>query len=180
IWRQPLVGTFRGRRVVTFPPPGSGGVVLEALGLIGTDAYQGRDAVSRSHLLASVLAQAFADRARWHGDPAFTQVPPRQLPAPARLERLRPRITDDTVSEPMVALVPDHGTTHLSVVDGAGNAVALTTTINTGFGAGFTVPGTGIVLNDEMDDFAVAPGAANVYGLTGADANAIAPRKRPQ
>src|SRR5262249_57445197 len=97
----------------------------------------GRDAVSRSHLLASVLAQAFADRARWYGDPAFARVPTTQLLAPARLARLRQRITDDAVSEPTVARVPEHGTTHLSVVDGAANAVALTPTINPAFRAPF-------------------------------------------
>lgn len=180
IWREPLTGSFRGRHVVTFPPPGSGGVVLEALGMIGAEDIAARDPVGRAHLLASVLAQAFADRARWYGDPGFTRVPTAQLLASTRLGRLRQRITDDAVSVPDVALDADHGTAHLSVVDGAGNAVALTTTINTAFGAGFTVPGTGIILNNEMDDFAVAPGAPNVYGLTGTTANAIVPGKRPQ
>jgi len=103
----------------------------------------------------------------------------KSLLEPTRLKALRARIPPDRVIAPTVAMKPDAGTAHVSVVDGYGNAVAITTTINTSFGAGIMVPGTGIILNNEMDDFAL-PGVANVYGLTGGTANAIAPGKRPQ
>jgi gamma-glutamyltranspeptidase/glutathione hydrolase len=126
------------------------------------------------------MAQAFADRARWYGDPDFATVPVAALLVPARLAALRARLSAVRVVEPSAALVADHGTAHVSVVDGAGNAAAITTTINTSFGAGIMAPGTGIVLNDEMDDFALAPGVPNVYGLVGTAANAVAPEKRPQ
>jgi gamma-glutamyltranspeptidase/glutathione hydrolase len=178
-WRQPLYGTFMGRDVVTFPPPGSGGVVLEILGMLAAAPLgePGWDSASWLHLLAGCMAQGFADRARWYGDVA---VPTDRLLAPPRLAWLRGRLRDDRVVRPDVALDPDAGTAHVSVVDDAGNAVSMTTTINTPFGAGLMVPGTGIALNNEMDDFAVTPDASNAYGLTGLSANAIAPGKRPQ
>jgi len=183
-WRRPLVGTFRGRRVVTFPPPGSGGLVLEALGLLAQDDLPalGAGTPTTLHLLASVLAQVFTDRARWYGDPAFVEVPVPALLAPPRLARLRADMSAVRVYSPTaaLALAPDGGTANVSVVDVAGNAVAITTTINTGFGAGILVPGTGIILDNEMDDFALAPDTPNVYGLVGSAANALAPRKRPQ
>ena len=181
-WRRPLTGAFCGRRIVTFPPPGSGGIVLEVLGLLAHDDLPalGAGGPTLLHLLAGALAQGFADRARWYGDPAFAAVPVARLLAPPRLRALRARLSAVRVTEPSAALVPDAGTAHVSVVDADGNAVALTTTINTAFGAGVLVPGTGVILNDEMDDFAVAPGVPNAYGLVGAAANAIAPGKRPQ
>jgi gamma-glutamyltranspeptidase/glutathione hydrolase len=175
-WRSPLIAFFRGRRIVTFPPPGSGGVVLTMLGMLGEDDLGTMAPGARAHLLAGAMAQGFADRAAWYGD---TQVPVWSLLDPARLRALRARIHPDRVTAPIADLIADAGTTHLSVVDAAGNAVAMTTTINTAFGAGIVVPGTGIVLNNEMDDFAL-PGAANAFGLDGATANAIAPGKRPQ
>ena len=181
-WRRPLVGTFCGRRILAFPPPGSGGVVLTALGILGHDdlAALGADGPTLLHLLASALAQAFTDRARWYGDPAFTAVPLGALLAPPRLVRLRAGLSAVRTTEPRATLVPDAGTAHVSVVDTDGNAVALSTTINTGFGAGLLVPGTGIVLNNEMDDFVLAPDTPNVYGLVGGAANVPAPGKRPQ
>ena len=181
-WRRALVGRFRGRRIVTFPPPGSGGVLLEMLGLLAHDDLPalGRGTATMTHLLAEVMAQGFADRARWYGDPDFTPVPLPALLAPARLSALRAGLSAVGVAAPRPGLVADHGTAHVSVVDGEGNAAAITTTINTAFGAGILVPGTGIVLNNEMDDFALAPDLPNVYGLTGSAANALVPRKRPQ
>jgi gamma-glutamyltranspeptidase/glutathione hydrolase len=176
VWREPLVGEYRGDRVITFPPPGSGGIVLEALGILAGDDLAALAPGPRAHLVASAIAQGFADRAAWYGD---TRVPVRSLLDAGRLRALRARIPMDRVAAPTAALVVDAGTAHVSVVDADGNAVAITTTINTAFGAGIMVPGTGIVLNDEMDDFAL-PGTPNVYGLTGGAANAIAPGKRPQ
>src|SRR5581483_8024653 len=181
-WRRPLVGRFRGRRVVTFPPPGSGAVLLEALGLLGADDLPalGAGTPTMLHLLATAMAQAFADRARWLGDPAYTDVPLGALLAPPRLRALRARMSAVRVTAPDDAFEPDAGTANVSVVDQAGNAAVITTTINTSFGAGILVPGTGIVLNDEMDDFAIAPGVPNAFGLVGTAPNAIAPGKRPQ
>jgi gamma-glutamyltranspeptidase/glutathione hydrolase len=182
IWRRPLEGRFLGRRVVTFPPPGSGAVLLEMLGLLAHDDLAALEPTSPTalHLLAGVMAQGFADRARWYGDPAFTAVPVDALLAPPRLARLRARLSAVGVVEPAADLRSDAGTANVSVVDAEGNGVAITTTINTGFGAGILVPGTGIVLNNEMDDFAVAPGVPNAFGLVGTQANAVAPGKRPQ
>ena len=182
IWRKPLHGTFRGRRIVTFPPPGSGGVVLEVLGLLGRDDLPALEPGSATtlHLLAAAMAQAFADRARWYGDPAFASVPVEGLLAPPRLRALRQGLSAVRVPTPRATLTPDAGTANVSVVDGEGNAAAITTTINTAFGAGILVPGTGIILNNELDDFALAPGVPNVYGLVGGEANALAPGKRPQ
>ena len=182
IWRKPLHGTFRGRRIVTFPPPGSGGVVLEVLGLLGRDDLPALEPGSATtlHLLAAAMAQAFADRARWYGDPAFASVPVEGLLAPPRLRAIRQGLSAVRVPTPRATLTPDAGTANVSVVDGEGNAAAITTTINTAFGAGILVPGTGIILNNELDDFALAPGVPNVYGLVGSEANALAPGKRPQ
>ena len=181
-WRRPLAGAFRGRRIVTFPPPGSGGVLLEMLGLLARDDLPalGRGTPTALHLLAGAMAQAFADRARWYGDPEFTRVPVGALLAPPRLAALRSALSALRPTAQNTALVPDHGTAHVSVVDAEGNAAGITTTINTGFGAGILVAGTGIILNNEMDDFALAPGVPNVYGLVGTAANALAPGKRPQ
>src|SRR5439155_4388612 len=125
-WRRALVGRFRGRRIVTFPPPGSGGVLLEMLGLLAHDDLPalGRGTATMTHLLAEVMAQGFADRARWYGDPDFTPVPLPALLAPARLSALRAGLSAVGVAAPRPGLVADHGTAHVSVVDGEGNAAA--------------------------------------------------------
>src|SRR5438034_1259807 len=181
-WRRPLAGTFRGRRIVTFPPPGSGGVLLEILGLLARDDLPalGRGTPTALHLLAGAMAQGFADRARWYGDPEFARVPVAALLAAPRLAALRRALSALRPTPQNTALVLDHGTAHVSVVDAEGNAAAITTTINTGFVAGILVVGTGVILNNEMDYFALAPGVPNVYGLVGTAANALAPGKRPQ
>jgi len=183
-WRTPLIRRFRGREVIAFPPPGGGATVLTALGVLSRDdpVALGAGTATWLHLLAGAMAQAFADRARWYGDPAATPVPVDALLAPPRLARLRAglRATARAEPDPALAAAAGGGTANVSVLDAEGGAVALTTTINGPFGAGILVPGTGIVLNDEMDDFAVAPGVANAYGLVGTAANAVAPGKRPQ
>src|SRR5438477_2163462 len=152
------------------------------LGLLARDDLPalGRGTPTALHLLAGAMAQAFADRARWYGDPEFTRVPVGALLAPPRLAALRSALSALRPTAQNTALVPDHGTAHVSVVDAEGNAAAITTTINTGFGAGILVAGTGVILNNEMDDFALAPGVPNVYRLVGTAANALAPGKRPQ
>ena len=182
VWREPLRGTFRGRRIVTFPPPGSGGIVLEVLGILAHDDLPalGAGSATALHLLAGAMAQGFADRARWYGDPDFTTVPLATLLDPARLARVRSTLSVRGPPRPEAAPAADAGTAHVSAVDTEGNAVAITTTINTGFGAGVMAAGTWLVLNNELDDFALAPGVPNVYGLVGTEANALRPGKRPQ
>jgi gamma-glutamyltranspeptidase/glutathione hydrolase len=178
IWRQPLQARVRGRLVVTFPPPGSGGVMLEALGLL--QDRRPRPDAAWLRRLAGAMVVAFTDRARWYGDPAFTAVPVDDLLAPPRLARLRRLLRATPCPSPEAAALRDAGTANVAAVDVLGNAAVITTTINTAFGAGLMAPGTGVILNNEMDDFAVAPGVANAFGLVGGAANAVAPGKRPQ
>ena len=182
LWRTPLRATYRGLDIFTMPPPSSGGVLLEMLNVLASDdlAALGRASPAYLHLLAEAMKQGFADRARWYGDPGFTPIPLTRLTSGAYGRELRARILPDaTLPAERYGTAADHGTTHLSVVDGDGNAVACTTTINTAFGAMLVAGDTGVILNNEMDDFAIAPGVPNTFGLIGGDANAIAPGKRP-
>jgi gamma-glutamyltranspeptidase/glutathione hydrolase len=196
--RPALRGRYRGLEVISFPPPSSGGVVLlEALGILeGFDlGALGAGSSASLHRIAEAMKLAFADRAALLGDPDFVAVPVERLVsadyAAAQRARINPswwrrapwtwhrREVSIRVPGPGLA-VDDSGTTHLSVADAAGNAVAITETINTPFGSGITVPGTGIILNNEMDDFSIAPDTPNAYGLVGTHgANAIEPGKRP-
>jgi gamma-glutamyltranspeptidase/glutathione hydrolase len=181
-WRHPLRGTYRGLELFTMPPPSSGGVVLEILNVLADDdlAALGAGSPAYLHLLAEAMRNGFADRARWYGDPEFTPVPVERLTSPAYARTLRERIRDDTTLPPeRYGSRPDSGTTHLSVIDAEGMAVACTTTINTAFGAMLVGGNTGVLLNNEMDDFALAPGIPNSFGLIGGEANAIAAGKRP-
>lgn len=188
VWREPVRGSYRGLDVVGMPPPSSGGLhlvqilrMLEGRDLTGA----GFGAPEVLHAMAGAMTFAFADRSRWLGDPDFTPIPAARLLAPARLDSLMARLRPDAAVTWAEAgglasgVVESDHTTHLSVLDAAGNAVAATLTINLGFGAGMIAPGTGVVLNDEMDDFAAAPGVPNAFGLVGAEANAVAPGKRP-
>jgi gamma-glutamyltranspeptidase/glutathione hydrolase len=196
--REPLRGHYRGFQVLSFPPPSSGGVALiEALQILEGFDLRGRGAGSSAfaHVVAEAMKLAFADRAFYLGDPDFVEIPVASLLSPAYAAEQRERIDPPrwrrapwTWSREESAIrvegpglpAEDAGTTHLSTADAAGNAVALTMTINTPFGSGITAPGTGVVLNNEMDDFSVAPGRPNVYGLVDVrGANAIAPGKRP-
>ncbi len=187
--REPVETTYRGYSIIGFPPPSSGGVhvaqilnILEHFDLRGL----GSDSADFAHVTLEAMKLAFADRAYWLGDPDFVAVP-RGLISKAYADRLVQRIRRDRTTE-----VPGHGsppdaeqrvfrrhTTHFSVADGDGNWVAITATINTSFGSKVVVPGTGVILNNQMDDFAAQPGVPNYFGLVGADANAVAPRKRP-
>jgi len=181
-WRTPLRTTYRGLEIFTVPPPSSGGVLLEMLNVLAGDdlAALGRSSPAYLHLLAEAMKQGFADRARWYGDPAFTPIPLARLTSAAYGRELRARIAPDaTLPAERYGTAADHGTSHLSIVDGDGTAVACTTTINTAFGAMLVAGGTGVILNNEMDDFAVAPGVQNIFGLIGGEANAVAPGKRP-
>ncbi|MBK7948718.1 MAG: gamma-glutamyltransferase [Deltaproteobacteria bacterium] len=184
-WRKPVVSDYRGFRVVSFPPPSSGGVVLvQALNVLEGFPLERHAAgdVQAVHLLAEAMKLAFADRAAYMGDSDFVDVPIEALVSKSYASRQRSRIDEleaTTITAPG-AVPEDSGTTHFSVTDSEGRAVALTMTINTPFGSGITVPGTGVILNNEMDDFAIATGTPNSYGLVDTrGANLVAGRKRP-
>jgi gamma-glutamyltranspeptidase/glutathione hydrolase len=186
--RTPVTSTYRGHTIVGFGPPSSGGVhVAQILNMLeGFDLAGLRDPGARHHVVAEAMKLAFADRAHWLGDPDFASVP-RGLLEPAYARQLAARIQSDrTIRVEGHGTPPDaeprffeKHTTHFSVADAEGNWVACTATINTTFGSKVVVPGTGIVLNNEMDDFSVEPGVPNAFKLIGAEANAIAPGKRP-
>jgi gamma-glutamyltranspeptidase/glutathione hydrolase len=181
-WRHPLRGSYRGYELFTMPPPSSGGVIVEILNILANDdlATLGMTSPAYLHLLAEAMGSGFADRARWYGDPGFTEVPIDRLTSPAYGAMLRSRIKpDSTLPQDRYGTAPDAGTSHLSVIDADGMAVACTTTINTAFGSMLVAGDTGVILNNEMDDFSVAPGIPNVFGLIGGEANAVAPGKRP-
>jgi gamma-glutamyltranspeptidase/glutathione hydrolase len=184
--RQPIVGHYRGARIVSAPPPSSGGIALtEALNVLANFEFAGADAALRDHLLIEASRRALRDRAVYLGDPDFVRVPVALLTSTDYAAGLAASIRTDraTPSE----LLPGIGagaaqgpqTTHFSVIDAAGNRVAATLSINFVFGSGRMIEGTGIFLNDEMDDFSMKPGVPNGFQLVGSDANAIAPGKRP-
>ncbi|XHX77566.1 MAG: gamma-glutamyltransferase [Stenomitos frigidus ULC029] len=193
IWRDPVCGNFQAARVCSMPPPSSGGVhLLQILNLLGATDLKamGWHSPDALHLLVEAMRIAYADRAVYLGDPDFVKVPVAALISPAYAKQRRQDIDLQRArpSSQVQAAQPEtlkrlskesNDTSHLSVVDSAGNAVSLTFTVNLGFGASVVVPGTGIILNNEMDDFAIAPGVPNAFGLVGGDANAIAPGKTP-
>lgn len=195
IWRTPLCGDFRSSRICSMPPPSSGGVhLLQILNIIGdTDLKsKGWHHPDTLHLLVEAMRIAYADRSEYLGDPDFVKAPVAALTSRAYAAKRRQEILMDRARPSSVVMPVDRktlqrfikanespDTSHLTVVDEQRNAVSLTFTINYGFGSGMVVPGTGILLNDEMDDFAAAPGVPNVFGLVGGAANAIAPRKTP-
>lgn len=187
--RSPIRTRYRDCEIVGFPPPSSGGVhVAQILGMLEGFDLKAMGAASADwvHVVTEAMKLAFADRARWLGDPDQVVVPS-GLVSPDYLRKLASGIRMDRATPVSGAGSPQafggeplgKHTTHLSVADRAGNWVALTTTLNTSFGAKVIVPGTGIVLNNQMDDFSSRPGVPNTFGLVGAEANAIAPGKRP-
>ncbi len=184
-WREPVRVSYRGYDIVAMPPPSSGGVLIaEMLNVLQRYdlAELGHNSADYVHLVGSVMKLAFADRAKHLGDPDFYPVPTDRLLSQAHADDLASRLRPDgqPVTDPLVPAPPDDdGTTHISVMDGEGNAVALTQTINTIFGSKITVPGTGIVLNNEMDDFSVDDGTPNLWLAVGSEANAVEPGKRP-
>ncbi len=180
VWRDPLHRAYHGMVVYAMPPPSSGGVVLEMLGMLEPGHLPGLGLNSPPYLarLIEVMRQGFVDRSLY-ADPVYVHVPLDILLSPTHINEARERALHQKSPAAMAAEARDHGTSNLCVVDEAGNVVALTTTINTVFGAKMTVPKLGIILNDEMDDFSVSPGVPNAYKLVGADANSIAPGKRP-
>jgi len=185
VWREPLRKGWREYEVLTAPPPSSGGIaVLQLLGMKDrlADAFSGlpHNSPQYVHLTAEMEKRVFADRAEYLGDPDFHDVPVQALLADAYLDRRAGEVDQDAIS-PVADVRPGlepHDTTHFSIVDRWGNAVANTYTLNTSFGSGVVVEGGGFLLNNEMDDFAIKPGQPNYYGVVGAEANAIAPGKR--
>ena len=184
--RPPVVFEYQGTRVVSAPPPSSGGVVLaQALQILAAFNLREMGSVQRKHHIVEALRRAYRDRAVFLGDPDFTEVPVQRLLAPAYLEGLSLTIDSSRASVSRLmggapAPAPTGvDTTHFSIIDKEGNRVAATLSINTPFGAGFVAPDTGILFNNEMDDFSSKPMTPNTYGLVGDAANAIAPGKRP-
>ncbi len=179
--REPVVGRYRGWRVVSAAPPSSGGVLLvQMLNMLSGFDLAGLEPADRAHLLVEVMRRAYRDRALYLGDPDAFAVPVELLTHPFYAAGLARDIQPDSASRSLPAAVREQGsdTTHFSILDREGNRVAATLSINYPFGAGFVPPGTGVLLNDEMDDFSARPGVPNAYGLVGGEANAIAPGKR--
>ena len=179
-----MQGEYRGIRISSAALPSSGGIVLlEALQILAGYDLSSLDNITRKHLIVEALRRAYHDRALYLGDSDFIEVPVERLldadyatglRSAIRLDRSLPRtyLSDDLPEDP-----EGRHTTHFSIIDSEGNRVAATMSINFPFGSAFVAPGTGVLLNDEMDDFASRPGALNGYGLTGGEANAIAPGK---
>ncbi|KQP10980.1 gamma-glutamyltranspeptidase [Methylobacterium sp. Leaf99] len=186
--RQPVRGTYRGLSIASMPPPSSGGIhLVEILNVLeGFDlAKMGAGSADAIHTLAEAMKPAYADRATWLGDPTRSQIPVEGLTAKSYAAGLRAAI-DPARARPAAEVragdpLPHESdqTTHFSVIDAEGNAVSNTTTLNFSYGMGLVAPGTGVLLNNEMDDFSAKTGALNAYGLVGGKANAVAPGARP-
>jgi len=186
--RTPLSGAYRGLSILTAPLPSSGGIgILQMLGMLEGSGYgkAGPGAASTIHYTAEVMRRFFADRSQYLGDSDFVKIPVKGLLDPAYIHERRASIDSDhaTPSDQLNPGKPSGRegteTTHYSIIDAAGNAVAVTYTLNNGYGSGVTVPGLGFLLNDEMDDFTAKPNMPNMFGLIQGEANAIQPGKRP-
>ena len=187
VWRDPIRFTYRGHDIISMPPPSSGGVVLAQL-LQGAEKYDiaalGHNTAAHIHLMTELERRSYADRATHLGDTDFVEVDIVGLTDPAYIARRNANISMDkktdssTIKPGLVTAIESAETTHFSIVDAAGNAVSITTTLNGMYGAKLVVQGAGFFLNNEMDDFAIKPGYANQFGLLGDDKNAIAPGKR--
>ena len=184
---QEFSTNYRGHEIVGLPPPSSGGVhVAQILNILENFDLNTVSSAQRHHLIAEAMKLAFADRAYWLGDPDFVKVPRGLLDKGYASDLARRINLEHTTPVPEHGMPPDaetrlfeKHTTHLSAADAEGNWVALTATVNTAFGSKVIVPGTGIFLNNEMDDFAIEAGVPNAFNLVGAEANAVAPGKRP-
>lgn len=189
IWREPLQGKYRGHRIVTMPPPSAGGVaLLQTLGIIEASGESGPASreVSAVHTFIEGLRVVYAERAQVLGDPAFVDVSAQELVSPPHFQELAARVNRNRAAPSLApkAQSPQEGadskhTSHISSIDSHGNAVSLTTTVNFFFGSCVVAKGTGILLNDQMDDFTGQPGAPNTFGLVTGETNAIAPKKTP-
>ena len=186
IWRTPVISNYRGNKIITMPPPSSGGIALTQL-LQSVESYDlknlGHNSADYVHLLTEVERRVYADRAEYLGDMDFYNVPIKQLTNSGynkeRMNSFNPSkaTSSDSIGSGNILLESDQ-TTHFSIVDAQGNAVAITTTLNGAFGSRVIVGKAGFLLNNEMDDFSVKPGVPNMFGLVGGEANAIAPGKR--
>lgn len=185
LWRAPMVVPWRGHTLLLPPPPSSGGIAIAQL-LTIHDAAQARfgelehNSAGYIHFLAEIEKRVFADRGDYLGDPDFGEVPVAALTDPEYLRRRALELNVEGIS-PVAKVLPgleSHQTTHFSIMDGDGNAVSMTYTLNWGFGSGVVVEGAGFLLNDEMDDFSAKPGVPNKFGVVGGEMNAIAPGKR--
>ena len=186
--RQPIIGDYRGYKVVTMPPPSSGGVhLIEILNMLEHYPIKedGVNSAKNIHHMAESMKLAYADRSEYLGDPDFVKIPVTGLTSKAYANE-RVKTIDDNKARLSSNIKPgkpqpyeSDQTTHFSVMDKAGNAVAVTYTLNLNFGSGIVAEGTGILLNNEMDDFSVKPGVPNAFGLVGGAANAIEAKKRP-
>lgn len=186
--RQPIIGDYRGYKVVTMPPPSSGGVhLIEILNMLEHYPIKedGVNSAKNIHHMAESMKLAYADRSEYLGDPDFVKIPVTGLTSKAYANE-RVKTIDDNKARLSSNIKPgkpqpyeSDQTTHFSVMDKAGNAVAVTYTLNLNFGSGIVAAGTGILLNNEMDDFSVKPGVPNAFGLVGGTANAIEAKKRP-
>lgn len=185
--REPLVGEYRGHTIATMPPPSSGGVHLLQILNIAEQwplADWGHNSADMVHHLSEAMKYAYADRSVYLGDPDYFDVPVKGLTDKEYARDIANKIDDKAAPAEAIKEGNPHDyesdqTTHYSILDEAGNAVSVTYTLNTNFGSGIVVPGTGILLNNEMDDFALKPGVANAYGLIGGEANAVEAGKRP-
>jgi gamma-glutamyltranspeptidase/glutathione hydrolase len=185
IERAPVIGHYHDATIISAPPPTAGGVALiEALNILSGYDLAKVDAVTRKHLIIEAMRRMHRDRAVYLGDPAFADVPVKRLTDPDYAAGLRTSIRlDRATASAALESAPDStatgtNTTHFSVLDKDGNRVAGTITLNAGFGSGLMIDGTGMLLNNQMDDFSMKPGVPNIYGLIGASANAVAPGKR--
>ena len=182
--RQPIVSHYRGYKITSVAPPSSGGVALtEMLNILSFYNIEELSASNRVHVTVEAMRRAYRDRAEFLGDSDFIKVPVKKLSSKKYAEALRQTIDFEkaTLSSSLKGVADTSGgnhTTHFSILDKQGNRVAGTLSVNYPFGSCFVAPGTGVLLNDEMDDFSAKPGVPNVYGLVGAEANAIAPGKR--
>ncbi|WP_257993630.1 gamma-glutamyltransferase [Cupriavidus pauculus] len=187
VWREPLQFNWNGMTVLTAPPPSSGGIALaQLLGMkqvLANTLFAGEspNTAQYVHLNAEMMKRVYADRAEYLGDPGFTNVPVAGLLDPDYIQRRATEVNPTAITPTADAKpgMPKMHTTHFSVVDKWGNAVSNTYTLNMPYGSGVVVRGAGFALNDEMDDFATIPGQPNIFGVVGADANAVAPGKRP-
>jgi gamma-glutamyltranspeptidase / glutathione hydrolase len=184
----PLHGHYHGDEIITSPPPSAGGVgLLQMLGMLEGSGYEktGAGSAASIHYVAEVMRRFNADRSEYFGDPDFYQVPISKLLDPKYIATRRATIdplhaTPSTQIRPgSISVREGTETTHFNIVDSDGNAVAVTYTLNNGYGSGVTVPGLGFLLNDEMDDFASKPGVENLFHLIQGESNAIQPGKRP-
>ncbi len=187
VLRKPVCGDYRGFEVCSMPPPSSGGVhIVQILNVLeGYDlASLGHNSAATIHLMAEAMKQAYADRSKYLGDPDFFNVPIKEITSKGYADNIRKKIAlgrtrpSRDILPGKLPLYESDETTHFSVVDGWGNAVSNTYTINFSFGSGIVVEGAGFLLNNEMDDFSAKPGVPNAYGLMGGEANAVEPEKR--